>query len=426
MPSYPRTRETFMDRVLYRPLLATAAAILFSLPAAAADDPIREKAIKLNQTTGTNAMATRLTELIKDEAGTKKLLATAVKMVKDEKPNPLNYNACFILAKAAQLQKDADTALVFYRACAQDATKLGSASKIIDVFNGMIDLYSATKKFDEAIAACQEFLEIQVEDLENPINQEKPFIMEKLILATGKKGKVEEALKMTDSLIEKDKGGWYFVHLKANVLRNAEKYADAADAYLETIERIKKSKTLEDKERDSFVKQMRYTLSGVYVDMNQIDKSAEQLEVLMKDDPDNPTFLNDLGFIWADHDMKIDESEKLIRKAIDKDREQRKKIEDLTKEEDVDNPAYLDSLGWVLFKKKEYKEAKKWLVDATKLEGGKHIEIYDHLADAHMALGEKDDAIKVWKDALKLTDTTKRDGERRKIIEKKLAEAEKK
>jgi uncharacterized protein HemY len=80
----------------------------------------------------------------------------------------------------------------------------------------------------------------------------------------------------------------------------------------------------------------------------------------------------------------------------------------------------------VLFKKKEYKEAKKWLLDATKLEGGKHIEIYDHLADVHMALGEKGDAIKVWKDALKLPDTTRRDGERRKIIEKKLAEAEKK
>src|SRR5262249_31930156 len=275
MPFYPRTRETFMDRVLYRPLLATAADILFVLPAAAADDPLRDKAIKLNQTTGDDAMQARLVELYKDADGTKKLLATAVKMVKDEKPNPLNYNACFILAKAAQLQKDSETALVFYRACAQDASKLGSASKIIDVFNGMIDLYSSTKKYDEAIAACQEFLEIQVEDLDSPINQEKPFIMEKLILATGRKGKVEEALKMCDNLIEKDKGGWYFIHLKANVLRNAEKFADAADAYMETIERLAKSKKLEDKERDAFVKQIRYTLSGVYVDMNQIDKSAE-------------------------------------------------------------------------------------------------------------------------------------------------------
>jgi len=416
-----------MDRALYRPLVVAAVLAFAAAPrAAAADDPLRDQALKLNQVTGTSAMGKKLGELLKDEAGTKKLLAAAAKMVKDEKPSPLNYNACYILAKAAQGQKDVETALVFYRACAQEATKLGSASKVIDVFDGMIDLYAGAKKYDEAIQACQEFLDIQAEDIENPINQMKPFIMEKLILVTTKKGKVDEALKMTENLIEKDKGGWYFVRLKGEVLREAEKFGDAADAYLEAIERLGKNKKLEDDQKKTFLKEMRYHLSGVYVDLKQIDKSAEQLEILMKEDPDNPTFLNDLGFIWADHDMKIEESEKLIRKAIDMDREQRKKMEDLTPEEDKDNPAYLDSLGWVLFKKKEYKEAKKYLLDATKLKGGEHIEIYDHLADVHMALGEKNEAVKVWKDALKLKDVSKRDQERRKIIETKLAEAEKK
>jgi tetratricopeptide (TPR) repeat protein len=417
-----------MDRALYRPLLVTVAvAALTAGRSAAADDPLREKAIKLNQTTGEAAIKGRIVELAKDEAGTKKLLAVAVKMVKDEKPPPLNYNACYILAKAAQILKDTDTALAFYRHCAQEATKLGSASKIVDVFDGMIDLYSGAKKYDEAIEACKEFLDIPVEDIDNPINQYKPFILEKLILATAHKGKVDEALEQTEKLVEKDKGGWYFVRLKAEVLRIGERYADAADAYLETIERLKKSTKLEEKVRDQFVKQIRYVLSGVYVDLKQIDKASEQLESLLKDDPDNPTFLNDLGFIWADHDMKFDEAEKLIRKAIEKDREQRKKVEDLPKEEDTDSAAYLDSLGWVLYKKKEYKEAKKYLQDAIKLPEGKHIEIYDHLADTHMALGEKADAIKVWKDALALDkELTKRDQERKKTIEKKLAAVEKK
>ena len=409
----------------YRPLLALVVAAIAS-SAFAADDPIREKALKLNQTTGTSAMASRLSELLKDEAGTKKLLETAAKMVKDEKPNPLNYTACFILAKAAQIQKNPNAALVFYKACATDATKLGSAQKIIDVFNGMVGLYMVTKKYDEAIQACQEFLDIQIEDVENPINQEKPFMMEKLILATGRKGKLDDAIKLTENLIEKDKGGWYFVRVKAEVFRDNEKYSDAADAYLETIERLKKGKRLEDEARDAYIRRMRYTLSGVYVDMKDIDKGAEQLQILLKDDPENATFMNDLGFIWADNDLKIEESEKLIRKAIAKDREQRKKIEDLPKDEDVDNPAYLDSLGWVLFKKKEYKEAKQHLTTAIKLEGGKNIEIFDHLADVHMALGEKAEAIKVWKESLKIEDSTKRDTERRKKVEQKLAAAEKK
>jgi tetratricopeptide (TPR) repeat protein len=417
-----------MDRALYRPLLLTVAvAALTTGRSAAADDPLREKAIKLNQTTGESAVRGRIIELVKDEAGTKKLLATSVKMVKDEKPSPLNYNACYILAKAAQAQKDTETALVFYRHCAEEATKLGSASKVVDVFDGMIDVYFAAKKYDEAIGACREFLDIKVEDIDSPINQYKPFILEKLIKSLAVKGSVDEALKMTEDLIEKDKGGWYFVRLKGEVLRSADRNADAADSYLETVERLKKNTKLEPEIRDRFLKQMKYTLSGVYVDLKQIDKAAEQLESLLKDDPDNPTFLNDLGFIWADHDMKFDESEKLIRKAIDKDREQRKKIEDLPKDEDVDSAAYLDSLGWVLFKKKDYKEAKKYLIEATKLPEGKHIEIYDHLADTHMALGEKADAIKVWKDALTLDkELSKREQERKKSIEKKLAEVEKK
>src|SRR5947209_2913969 len=133
-----------MDRALYRPLVLTVAvAALVVGRGAAADDPLRDKAIKLNQTTGESAVRARLIELIKDEARTKKLLAVAVKMVNEGKyKSPLNYNACYILAKAAQAQKDVDTALVFYKACAREATKLGSASKVVDVFDGMIDLYS--------------------------------------------------------------------------------------------------------------------------------------------------------------------------------------------------------------------------------------------------------------------------------------------
>jgi tetratricopeptide (TPR) repeat protein len=146
------------------------------------------------------------------------------------------------------------------------------------------------------------------------------------------------------------------------------------------------------------------------------------LQALVKKDPENPTYKNDLGFIWADHDMNLEESEKLVREAIEQDRKKRKKLEDLTPDEDKDNPAYLDSLGWVLFKKKAFKEAKKYLLEAVESKEGQNIEILDHLADVHVALGEKDDAIKIWEKALKSEPETKskREQERRVIVEKKL------
>ena len=128
-----------MDRVFYRPLIvATGFLVMVGGSAAAEDDPIREKALGLNRVSGTKVMAARLIELVKDEAGTKKLLPVAVKMVKDEKPRPLNFNACFILAKAAQFLKDVDSSLVFYRSCAEEAAKLASASKITYRGNGNV------------------------------------------------------------------------------------------------------------------------------------------------------------------------------------------------------------------------------------------------------------------------------------------------
>jgi hypothetical protein len=48
------------------------------------------------------------------------------------------------------------------------------------------------------------------------------------------------------------------------------------------------------------------------------------------------------------------------------------------------------------------------------------VEILDHLAETHMALGEKTEAIAVWKKALTQEVTTPRDKQRKVAIEKKL------
>jgi len=75
----------------------------------------------------------------------------------------------------------------------------------------------------------------------------------------------------------------------------------------------------------------------------------------------------------------------------------------------------------VLFKKKNYAEAKKHLLEAIKSDEGKHVEIFDHLADVHVALGEKKEAADVWKKALELENVGKRDEARKEEIKKKLA-----
>ena len=424
MPS--EMRRFAMERLMRKGAMAGALLALLTLAPARADDndPLRQEALKLNEITGSSPLEGELRRLVKDEAGTKKLLETAVKLAK-EKPQPFNYTAAFLLARAAHSQKNFDAAKTFYKIGSDESFKLQSANKIIQIYDGLIDLFYENKKFDDAIKACREFLEIDNPDKDSPINRVKPFVMERMIQALAKQGKFDEAIKLTDGLIEADTNGWYFVRLKGEVYREADKFEDAAKSFEETLDRLKKVKDIDDDRRERFARSIRYALSGVYVDMNKVDKAAEQLQSLLKQSPDNPTFKNDLGFIWADHDMKLDESEKLIRKALEEDRKKRKKMEDLTPEEDKDNPAYLDSLGWVLFKKKEFKEAKKHLEEAIRQKEGQHLEIFDHLADVHMALGEKSDAIKVWEEALKKKEElSKREKERRNVIEKKLKQVQ--
>ena len=68
-----------------------------------------------------------------------------------------------------------------------------------------------------------------------------------------------------------------------------------------------------------------YILSGVYVDVKRIDKAGEHLQFLLKKYPSEAKYNNDLGYIWADHNMHLDEAEAMIRKALDEDRKQRRK-----------------------------------------------------------------------------------------------------
>jgi tetratricopeptide (TPR) repeat protein len=418
-----------MERAFVRAGLLTIFGLFLAgtgLRAQEKDDAIREKALALNKITGTKAMDGRLRELVKKDVDeTKKLLTIAVKMSK-EKPQPFNYNAMIILAKVAHNLKQNEQAEAFYKIGVDEALKVQSANKITQMYDGLIDLYFETKNYDDAIKKCKEFLEIKSER-GGDLDKLRPFIMERLIQATARKGLIDEAMRLAENLVELEGDeGWYFLRLKGEVQREAGKYEDAAKTFQEAIKRVGKNEDLDKMQRERYLKSLRYSLSGLYIDANDVDKAAEQMKALLKDDPDNPVFLNDLGFIWADHDKNIDESEKMIRKAIEEERKKRKAREDLEKEDDHDNAAYLDSLGWVLYKKKQYAEAKKELLEAIKYEEGKHIEIYDHLAEVHMALGETAAAVKAWEVALKLDNISKRDKERREAIEKKLKKAQEK
>jgi len=406
-------------------LLASAGRADDEKKPAGSEDPLEKEALALNDLTGLSPMNGRLQQLTNAPEEGKKLLAVAVKMTK-KKAQPFNRNATFVLAIAADSLKQVEAAGIFYRLNIEQNKALVSEKGQVLSWLGLADMYSDNRKYAEAEAVCREYLEIASEE-DSLLDQQRPHFERQQVRMLYLMGKAAAALKKVDKLIGDSPTDLELIDLKARVLRELERYDDAEKTFLKLIDQVKQKKLPKDSQK-RLVARFRYSLSGVYVDMNKIDKAAEQLKSLLEDEPDNPTYNNDLGYIWADRGMNLEESEKMIRKALVEDKKrQEQAVKNLLKKnpeakppEVKDNSAYLDSLGWVLFKQSKFKEAKPHLVEAVKDPDGQHIEIFDHLGDVHWALGEKTEAVAAWKKGLENVTATKRDQKRKVEVEKKL------
>jgi len=93
-------------------------------------------------------------------------------------------------------------------------------------------------------------------------------------------------------------------------------------------------------------------------------------------EPNNPTYLNFLGYMYSLRTMKLPTATKLISKAL---------------ENEPDNEAYLDSLGWILFKSGKYNEALQQLLQAANQADKRDKTdpiIYYHLAETYFKLND--------------------------------------
>lgn len=391
----------------------------------AADDKAewRKKALELNAITGDAAAEGQIEVFHKDPATTRKLLDVAAAMAKDRKTQPFNSNATYILARAAQDLKLVDLSQTFYEIQIEQITKLESGQKLAAAYWGLIKLLIENDKVADSQKIYQKYLETEGDENADRIKSRVERLM---ILNLARQNHLDEALKIVDRRLKRKPDNLAYLDTKARALQLGGQPEQAAKTYESIIDIIRKSEDLADKDKEDMIEECRYALSSIYIDMKQVDKAAEQLKTLLSKKPDNPSYNNDLGFVWADNDMNLEEAEKMIRKAIEGERKQKQKEEtpDANPEQIKDNPSYLDSLGWVLFKQKKYKEAKVELLKAVEDPGGQNIEIYDHLADCLMQLGDKKAAVAAWKKGLETAGTSKRDISRKASVEKKIKNAQ--
>jgi tetratricopeptide (TPR) repeat protein len=126
-----------------------------------------------------------------------------------------------------------------------------------------------------------------------------------------------------------------------------------------------------------------YDRAVILEQAGHVHESVEALEHMLVNRPDDPTLLNALGYTLADHNLELAHAEALIRRAL------------------VlmpDNPAALDSLGWVRYRQGDTKNAVSTLERAYSLDHDG--EIAAHWGEVLWVSGERGEARKVFAEAL--------------------------
>lgn len=239
---------------------------------------------------------------------------------------------------------------------------------------------------------------------------EEPVFHTYLALSLEFAGRTDEALEVIKKAVSLSDDALRHESRLPYILYHAKRYKEAATAYEALIEKYDDDHK-SDNDRN-LLREARLALSNVYVMLGELDKAEKPLEAVLDEFPDDIGAMNDLGYLWADRSKNLELALEMVRKAV---------------ASDPKNRAYRDSLGWVYYRLKRYPEAVSELEQAIvveKKEDGKDDEpdgvILDHLGDAYDAVGRKQDAIKVWRQAEKGFEKSA-DAEKLAAVRKKLA-----
>ncbi len=209
--------------------------------------------------------------------------------------------------------------------------------------------------------------------------------------AMAKLGRKAEATKMLEDGIAKRPDSREFVAGLADLYADQKRTDDA----VRVLEQARS--TLGDDESITL------HLATVYEAGDRITDAEKELRRLLQRDPRNANALNSLGYLFASRGVRGTEAVELAQRAV---------------ELEPDNPAYLDTLGWALFKIGKVEDADPPLSRAAGSLVGSSV-IQEHHGDLLARRGKPAEAIKAWERALV------GDGESidREAIEKKIKDA---
>ncbi len=212
-------------------------------------------------------------------------------------------------------------------------------------------------------------------------------------LILEEQGKEEDSVKFLKKIYDKIKINLYRTFDFANFLKSHKKYDESIKLYSKILKQVDKNHPLYPKVLDR--RGTAYERTG---DWKMAEKDLMlSLEIL----PDQPYTINYLAYTWIEKNVNTKQALTMLKKA-----------NNLKK-----NDGYItDSLGWALYKLKNFSEAKIYLELAIKIMPNDPI-INDHFADCLWMNNKKIQARYYWNYVLSLEDTEQ---ELRNKIENKL------
>lgn len=127
-----------------------------------------------------------------------------------------------------------------------------------------------------------------------------------------------------------------------------------------------------------------YDVANLYAAVDRKETYETILEKVIELDPRHPPANNDLGYTWADQGKNLDRAEAMCRVAV---------------EAEPDNQSYLDSLGWVLYKRSRFDESRVYFERAIGPSARPDPVVLDHMGDVLYRLGNLPEATRQWQHA---------------------------
>ncbi len=304
-----------------------------------------------------------------------KLLEAGAGWLNDDAAS-LGYGARLVLGHLAGQAESPDLADRFFAA----ALKLQTEDEDrLDAYQEWLSASVAQERFDKGAEILRSLIDDQITD---PANQ---AVASQLAVMLEMSGQTDEALKVVDEALRVRPGSATLQMRKAWIYYHAMKYDEAIKAYEAVIDQHPRTED---------AKQARMILSSINVIQGNIPRAVSLLEEVLDEYPDDPTALNDLGYLWADQNTNLERALEMIRQAV---------------EARPDSQAFRDSLGWVLYRLERYEEALVEMEKAIELDPD-DVDgvVLDHLGDVYFKNNRLDDAIDAWQRALKAFEDSRR------------------